>query len=79
MWQDFRGLIELEIRDPDAAAKQQAARTRTARPMTGRSADPYAERERDRNRAGARAGGEVTDLAYQREYLDHDRKRIKRT
>ena len=71
-------MIELEVRDPDAAAKQQATRSRTARTMVGRSADPYAERERDRSRTGSRAGGEVTDLAYQREYLDHDRKRIKR-
>lgn len=71
-------MIELEVRDPEAAARQQAARSRTARPLVGRNAEPYAERERDRNRTSSRAGGEVTDLAYQREYLDHDRKRIKR-
>ncbi len=80
LWQDLRAQVELELRDPEAAARQQAARNRsTARPLTGRSADPYAERERERNKTNARTGGEITDLAYQREYLDHDRKRIKRT
>ncbi|KAK9829764.1 hypothetical protein WJX72_007763 [[Myrmecia] bisecta] len=76
-WRKFVGDLIFERDNPAAAAAQRRERENGLARAGGRGLPSERERERRQERS-AQDAGEVTDKAYQREYLDHDRKRIKR-